>query len=63
MAYTFACRDLGIFKDCPYVARGDTIDEVFADSAKHAKEVHGVTDEQVNDPETTKRVKALIKEV
>ncbi|MFC2047279.1 DUF1059 domain-containing protein [Chloroflexota bacterium] len=63
MAYTFACRNLGLFKDCLYVARGDTIDEVLADAEKHAKEVHGLTNEQVNDPETKERVKALIKEV
>lgn len=29
MAYTLACRDLGA--DCPYVARGETIDEVIQD--------------------------------
>ena len=59
MAYTFACRDLGV--DCPYVARGETIDEVIAEGAKHAKEVHGYTDEQLKDPKLIEAVKKAIK--
>lgn len=61
MAYTLACRDLGA--DCPYVARGETIDEVVQDGMKHAKEVHGYTDEQLNDPKIIEETKAAIKEV
>ncbi|MFW6118654.1 MAG: DUF1059 domain-containing protein [Chloroflexota bacterium] len=61
MAYTLACRDLGA--DCPYVARGETIDEVVQDGMKHAKEVHGYTDEQLNDPKMIEETKAAIKEV
>ena len=59
MAYTFACRDFGV--DCPYVARGETIDEVIAEGAKHAKEVHGYTDEQLKDPKLIEAVKKVIK--
>ncbi|MFC1899048.1 DUF1059 domain-containing protein [Chloroflexota bacterium] len=47
MAYTLTCEDFG--GDCPYVARGETEEEVLQDGAKHAKEVHGYTDEQIND--------------
>ena len=61
MAYTLACRDLG--GDCPYVARGETIDEVVQDGMKHAKEVHGYTYEQLNDPKMIEETKAAIKEV
>ena len=61
MAYTLACRDLG--GDCPYVARGETIDEVVQDGMKHAKEVHGYTDEQLNEPKMIEETKAAIKEV
>jgi predicted small metal-binding protein len=61
VAYEFACRALG--DDCPYVARGETIDEVVKDGVKHGKEVHGYTDEQLNDPEMMEKVKAAIKEV
>ena len=60
MAYTLACRDLGA--DCPYVARGETIDEVLQDGVKHVKEVHGFTDEQVNAPEFIEESKAAIKQ-
>jgi len=60
MAKSFACRDVGI--DCPYVARGETEEELMADVIKHGKEVHGYTDEQLNDPEMMKKVKSAIKE-
>jgi len=59
MAKTMACRDLGV--DCSYVARGETEEELMADVAKHAKEVHGYTDEQLKDPEMMKKVEAAIK--
>ena len=61
MAYKLSCRDLGA--DCPYVARGETIDEVVQGAMKHAKEVHGYTDEQLNDPKMIEETKAAIKEV
>ena len=59
MAYTLACRDLE--SECPYVAHGETMDEVLQDSVKHAKEVHGYTDEQLNDPKMMEQTKAAIK--
>ena len=60
MAYTLACRDLGA--DCPYVAHGETMDEVIQDGAKHVKEAHGYTDEQLKDPKMVEEIKAAIKE-
>jgi len=60
MAYTLACKDFG--GDCPYVARGETIEAVVEDGKKHAKEVHGYTDEQMNAPEFIEQTKALIKQ-
>ena len=60
MAYTLACRDAGV--DCPYVARGETIEELFEEAAKHVKEVHGYTDEQLNDPKSKEEMKALVKQ-
>jgi predicted small metal-binding protein len=59
MAMTFACRDVGV--DCPYVARGETEEELMGDIAKHAKEFHGYTDEQLNDPELMKKIKGAIR--
>lgn len=59
MTLTIACRDLG--KDCPFVARGETTDEVLTDLVKHAKTAHGFTDEQVKDPKLAEAAKAAIK--
>jgi predicted small metal-binding protein len=53
------CKDLGV--DCPYVAHGDTEEELMADVAEHAKKVHGYTDEQLKDPKLAEQLKALIK--
>jgi predicted small metal-binding protein len=60
MGLTLACRDLGT--TCPYVAHGETKEELMAAAGKHAKEVHGYTDEQLNAPEMQKKIKAAIKE-
>ncbi len=60
MAYTLACRDTGI--DCSYVSRGETIEELWEVGVKHVKEVHGYTDEQLNDPKFKEEMKAFIKQ-
>ncbi|MFC1982628.1 DUF1059 domain-containing protein [Chloroflexota bacterium] len=60
MAYTLACRDTGI--DCSHVSRGETMEELWEDGVKHVKEVHGYTDEQVNDPKFKEEMKAFIKQ-
>ena len=60
MGFTLACKDAGV--DCPYVARGETIEEVLEDGKKHVKEAHSYTDEQVNAPEFIEESKALIKQ-
>jgi len=59
MTYTLACRDAGV--DCDFVARGETEEEVLKIGAKHAKEVHGYTDEQLNDPKFIEENKKIIK--
>ena len=60
MAFQIACRDLGM--DCDYVASGATMDELMADGGKHGKEVHGFTDEQMQDPGLAEKLKAAIKQ-
>jgi predicted small metal-binding protein len=62
MAYTLACKDAGQLT-CPFVARGETKEEVLAQTAKHAKEVHGYTDEQLKDPKMIDQMKAIMKQV
>ena len=60
MGLKLSCRDTGA--DCPYVARGETMEKLMADAAKHAKEVHGYTDEQINDPKLIEQLKAVVKQ-
>ena len=61
MAYKLNCKDFG--SDCDYVAKGETVDDLLANCTKHVKEVHGFTDEQLNDPEMIEKAKSLIQEV
>ena len=60
MVYAIACKDAGI--TCPFVAQGETEEEVLQKSTKHVKEVHGYTDEQINDPKFMEEAKKLIKQ-
>ena len=60
MGLKLACKDLGTA--CPYVAHGETKEELLADAGKHAKEVHGYTDAQLNDPKMKEKIKAAVKE-
>ena len=60
MAYTLSCRDAGV--DCASVVRGETEEEVLREGIKHVKEVHGFTDEQINDSKFLEETKKLIKQ-
>ena len=62
MVLTVACLDLDPKSACPYVARGETMDELLADLANHAKTVHHYTDEQINDPKMQAAIKATVKQ-
>ena len=61
MAYTLALKDMG-GTDCPYVARGKTMEQLRADVAKHAKKIHGYKEEQLNDTEMKEKIKTEIKQ-
>lgn len=60
MTYKLACEDTGV--NCPFVAEGETMDEMMTNAVKHVKAVHGYTDEQINDPEMQKMIKEAVKE-
>ncbi len=62
MAFELACKDLGM-DTCDYVSKGNTMEEFMADAGKHGKEVHGYTEEQMNDPQLAEQIKAKIREV
>lgn len=59
MEYKLACKDTGV--DCPFVAKGDTMEKMMDVAVKHVKKIHGYTDEQINDPEMQKIINAAIK--
>ena len=52
------CRDVGF--DCEGVVTGETEYDVLTQVAEHAKEVHGLSDEQVNDPDFADQVRGQI---
>jgi len=60
MAFQFACQDVGV--TCDFIAKGETEEELLEEVAKHGKEMHGYTDEQLNDPEMMEKVKSAVKQ-
>lgn len=58
MARELNCRDLGF--DCDGVVVAENDDEVVAQAAQHAREVHGMTDEQLGDPAFDEQVRRQI---
>ena len=58
MAKVIYCTDI-MGCDCTFGARGDTLDQVLALGAEHAKEVHGITEIT---PEMVEKVKAVIRD-
>lgn len=65
MGLKLECSDLeselGMEATCPFIARGENMEELTEDLWKHAKEVHGYTDEELLSPKITDAVKAVIK--
>ncbi len=58
MAKSICCRDVGV--PCDFTATGDTVEEIMAKAAAHAKEAHGM--DQIP-PELMPLVQAAIKDV
>ena len=52
-----SCREAG--KDCDYIAKADTVDEVMKKAAEHGKKVHGMKDAEFT-PEMMKKFRALV---
>ncbi|MCL4376145.1 DUF1059 domain-containing protein [Candidatus Parvarchaeota archaeon] len=57
MAYTFACKDIGL--DCGFKTKAKTKEELLPLIAKHAKEKHGM---DPIPPDVMQKVQAAIKE-
>jgi predicted small metal-binding protein len=61
MGVKLACKDLDPDMACPFVAKGETMEELKADLFAHAKAVHNYTDEQLQDPKMLAEVNRLVK--
>ncbi len=61
MGLKVECKDLGE-PTCPFIAHGESTEELMESLVPHAKEVHGYTDEQLQSPEMIAAVKAAIQE-
>ena len=59
MKKTIACRDLGI--DCPFVAKGDTEEEVVEKITEHGKTTHPKEVEGMMKNMTGEQMKELMK--
>ena len=57
MAKTIACRDMGA--DCDFVARAETIEELFKNAGEHGRAVHGVTEVT---PEMREKALSVVKD-
>jgi predicted small metal-binding protein len=51
------CRSVGV--DCDYEARGNTVEEVLAQCAEHARKEHGMTEIP---PELESKVRAAVRD-
>ena len=63
LGYMVACSAFG--NVCDYIVRGETIEELMANGARHVIEVHGHTDEQIKSwstPENQARLMKLVKQ-
>ena len=60
MTLQLACEDVGV--KCDFVASGETEEELLEQVARHAKEVHSYTDEQLSDPEMMEKIKGAVRQ-
>lgn len=58
MSKQLNCRDVGF--DCEGVVEGETTHDVLVQAAAHAQEVHGLSSDQVSDPNFASQVEAQI---
>ena len=62
MTKTISCREVGLFTDCDEVMRGETEEEVMGNAAAHGRQAHGMTDEQLADPQTQQTIRGFVRE-
>ncbi len=57
MAKILSCREMG--KECDYIARGKTVDEVLEKAKDHGKKVHGMTEFP---PDLLEKARSMVRE-
>jgi len=62
VAKTISCREVGYFTECDEVMGGESEDEVMQAAAAHGRRRHGMTDEQLGDPQTQQTIRGFIRE-
>jgi predicted small metal-binding protein len=60
MSKELRCRDIGF--DCEAVVTAESDDEVMTQVVTHGKGVHGLTDDQLADPDLQQQVRGQIHE-
>ena len=61
VAKTISCREVGYFEECDEVMRGESEDEVMQ-AAAHGRQRHGMTDEQLGDPQTQQTIRGFVRD-
>ena len=56
------CSEVGYFPECDGLMIGETDEEVMRAAAEHGRKIHGMTDEQLSDPETQRTIRGFIRE-
>lgn len=59
--FTLACKDLGM-ADCPFVAQGETKEEVMTKIGAHAMQAHGMTEADMT-PEKKEQMASAMKQM
>ena len=59
---TISCSEVGYFPECDGEMVGETDEEVMRAAAEHGRTKHGMTDQQLSDPETQRTIRGFIRE-
>ena len=59
---TISCSEVGYFPECDGLMVGETDEEVMRAAAAHGRNIHGMTDQQLSDPETQRTIRGFIRE-
>ena len=58
MLIRYSCKDMGLV--CPFVVKGETLEDVTIQALKHVREMHVEDFNQINSPEEIDRMKLAL---